>query len=296
MMFPLIQTNHILLQGIHGALAQRMIAPMRRYGTEIVAGVSVGQGGTQVEDIPVFDLVEQAIAAVGDIDTSVVCVPPDQVADAALEAIAAGIRQLVLVPPQVPPLDTLSLINRAKATGTVILGAGSAGLIVPDRFLVGTLDPRCYSVGSVGIIDRTDRVGDAIAWELSQAGIGQSVAVHLGTGSILGTTFADWIPLFAHNDDTKAIVLLEQHLWGNEAAATVIPPHIDKPIFAYVAGQNLPVKAPPGDSATSIAAQKVHALPHTNTAAEKIAAYKAAKIRVAQSPQQLTEWLAKALK
>ncbi|MEA5418986.1 hypothetical protein VB712_07075 [Spirulina sp. CCNP1310] len=295
MMFKMINNRKILLQGIHEPLAQSMIAPMCGYGTAVVAGVSVGHGGTTVAEIPVFDLVEQAIAAVGQIDTSVVCVPPDQVADAALEAIAAGIRQLVLMPHHVPPLDTLTLINRAKATGTVILGAGSAGLIVPDQFLLGSLDPQCYCAGAVGMIDRTNRIGDAIAWELTQAGIGQSVAVHLGTGTILGTTFPDWLSLFANNEDTKAVVLLEQHLLGNKAAATVIPPDFPKPIFAYVAGQHLPFQAPVSDASTSIAVQKVHPLPHTSTAAEKVAAYKAAKIRVATTPKQLADWLQEVL-
>lgn len=285
---PLTHQSHILLQGI-SPLTQASLSLMQAYGTPIAAVVEVGQGGQTWQNLPVFDLVEQATAALGTINTSIVFVPPDQVADAALEAIAAGIRQLVLVPDDVPPLDTLKIVRAARATGTVVLGAGSAGLIVPERFLLGTLKPQCYQAGRVGIIARTSPyLSEAIAWELTQAGLGQSAVVHLGMGNILGSTFADWLPLFVKNEDTHAIVLLEQHLLGNDTANGCLSTERHKPIFAYIAGQRLPPPAtllPP-----------VNTLPHTSTAAQKLTHYQNADIRVARSPRQLVEWLRLALK
>jgi succinyl-CoA synthetase alpha subunit len=268
---------------------------MQAYGTQVVAVIHVGHGGETFADIPVFDLVDEAIAAVGPIDASLIFTPSDQVADAALEAIAAGIRQLVITTPDVPPLDTLHIIRQAKATGTVILGAGSAGLIVPQHFLLGTMNTACYRPGQVGIIDRTRYLGDAIAWQLTQAGIGQSVAVHLGVGDILGSTFADWLPLLAQNEDTQAIVLLEQHRLGNDTATDYLDMALAKPIIAYIAGHSLPVN-PWEQQTLPIAAQKVHALPHTCTAAAKIKDYEKYQIPWARSPQALTEWLQQTLK
>lgn len=263
---------------------------MRAYGAPIAAVVAVGKGGgTTWQGLPVFDLVEQALAAFNTINTSIVFVPPDQVADATLEAIAAGIRQLVLVPKDVPPLDMLKIIRAARATQTVVLGAGSAGLIVPDRFLLGTLRPQCYRAGRVGLIARTSsELSEAIAWELTQAGLGQSVGVHLGVGNILGSTMTDWLPMLMNNEDTQAIVLLEQHLLGNDTANCHLPTSHAKPVFAYVAGQRLPppeLQPPTG-----------HTLPHSSTAAQKLAYYQAANIRVARSPRQLVKWLRLALK
>lgn len=269
---------------------------MQAYGTEVAAVVAVGRGGQAWQGIPVFDLVTQAIAALGEIDTSIIGVPPDQVADAALEAIAAGVRQLVLIPNPVPPLDMLKIIRAARATGTVILGAGSAGLIVPERFLLGTLTPRCYRPGPVGIIGRTSpQLAEAIAWELSQAGIGQSVAVHLGMGNILGSTFADWLPLLAQNEDTRAIVLLEQHLLGNDTAAAQLQAAIQKPVFAYIAGQKLPTSFSLTIEAVAHHCQPVQTLPHTCTTPQKLSDYQTVAVPVARSPRQLVQWLRRAL-
>ncbi|MGB0560217.1 MAG: CoA-binding protein [Spirulinaceae cyanobacterium] len=287
--------RQILLQGI-SALSQASLAPMQAYGTEVAAVVEVGRGGQSWQGIPVFDLVAQAIAALGKIDTSIVGVAPDQVADAALEAIAAGVRQLVLLPNPVPPLDMLKIIRAAEATGTVILGAGSAGLIVPERFLLGTLTPHFYRPGPVGLIGRTSpQLLEAIATELSQAGMGQSVVVHLGVGNILGSTFADWLPLLAQNEDTSAIVLLEQHLLGNDTAAVQLQTTIQKPVLAYIAGQNLPPLVNPTPAATSDFFQSLYTLPHTCTAAQKLKDYQIAQIPVARSLQHLVQWLQEVL-
>lgn len=298
---PLTHQGTVLLQGI-SPLAQASFTKMQAYGTPVAGMVQVGQGGQTWQNLPVFDLVEQAIASLGSIQTSLIFVPPAQVADAALEAIAAGIRQLILVPADVPPLDTLEIIRAARATQTVILGAGSAGLIVPDRCLLGTLNPHCYTLGSIGIIDRTTaHLGEAIAWELTQAGLGQSMFVHLGVGNILGSTFADWLPLFEQNEQTQAIVLLEQHLLGNDTATDYLTQSLrqsqpQKPIYTYIAGQKLPQPSQPNSDTALSVMHQIHALPHTCTAAHKKANSQTAQIRIARSPRQLTEWLRLALK
>ncbi|NEO28640.1 MAG: CoA-binding protein, partial [Kamptonema sp. SIO4C4] len=258
----------------------------------IVAGVSVGQGGHTIHDIPVFDLVEQAIQDVGQIDTTLIFVPPYMILDAALEAIAAGIQQLILIPAGIPPLDVMQLLHKTQNQDILILGGGSAGVLIPGKVLLGTMNPHRYKPGNVAILSRTDpQLTDEVAHILTQAEIGQSIVVHWGTSDIIGANFTDWFKALAKDPETEAIVLLEQSAIGNEAAAAAIPKNYSKPIVAYIAGQEIPVNSIPQDSATLIASQLSEPFPHTSTASEKIAVCKKAKIPVAKSPHQLAELL-----
>ena len=134
--------SKVLVQGITESPAStRAALMMKAYGTNVVAGVSPGRGGLEVEGIPVFDLVEQAVAAVGHVDTAVIFVDAYSVLDAALEAIAAGIRQIAIVTGGVPPLDIVQLVRKAEATETLVIGPNSPGIIVPDKLLLRLITP-----------------------------------------------------------------------------------------------------------------------------------------------------------
>jgi succinyl-CoA synthetase alpha subunit len=286
----------VLIQGIEQPQSLYYAKRMKAYGTSVVAGVSVGQGGTTLEEIPLFDLVEDAIAAGGDIDISIIFADPYHVLDAALEAIEGGIRQLAIATAGIPPLDLMHLFEKAKATNTLILGPGSIGAIVPDKVWIGTCEPLCYTPGKLGIISRTDRLADEVALTLTQAEIGQSIAVHLGTGAMIGSSFRDWLGILEDDPATEAILLIEQHRQGSDEAAQELSSlKLNKPVIAYVVGHKMPATQVESDAASAIASQLTCTTPHTNTAQQKIAAFKKAKIAIADYPSDLPNLVQKVL-
>lgn len=292
--------NHkskILIQGMLNPLAQYSMAQMKAYGTQIVAGVSVGEGGRQWQDIPLFDLVEEAIALVGTVDATLIFVSPLDVLDAALEAIAAGISQLIILSNYIPPSDMVKLLFLARSTQTFILGPGSAGLIIPEQILLGSLEPQFYTPGKVGLISRSNSLTNEIAYHLTQSGLGQSLVVNLGDESILGSSFEEWLPILEEDKTTDAIVLVGQPQGSQEQAAlNYITQTLKKPIIAYLAGRNTPAEKPLGDAAAIVATQLSGILPDTHTASEKIAVFEKAKVPVAKTPSQIPELVQKALK
>jgi succinyl-CoA synthetase alpha subunit len=288
--------SKVLVQGIATPLGAYYAARMKAYGTNIVAGVSVGNGGEQISEIPVFDLVEEAIAEVGAIDIGLIFVEPYKVLDAALEAIAARIGQLIIISRGVPPLDMVYLIRKARATNTFILGSGSHGAIVPEKIWLGISEPKFYTPGKVGLIARTDRLGDEIALTLTKAGIGQSIAVSLGTDGIVGSTFEQWLQTLEEDENTEAIVLLGQPEGNAEiAAAEYIAAAIEKPVIAFIAGFQAPVERGFGDAATIIAAQLSHPTPTRNTDKQVLAALRQAKVSIAKRPSEIPKLLQKVL-
>jgi len=290
------QKTKVLIQGMAEPIGSHYAARLQANGMNIVAGVSSGQGGQDLEGIPTYNLVEEAIAQVGSIETSLIFSPPYAVLDAALEAIAAGLRLLILITKGIPPLDLARLFQKAKATQTLILGPGSAGLVIPDKVCWGTSEPTFYRPGNIGLISRADRLADEVALHLTQAQLGQSIAVHLGTEPMLGSTFAEWFSILNADKGTDAILLIEQHLRGNrEAAVEYLNAKVEKPVIAYIAGSHLPSQAVLGDAASAIAARLTHPIPHTSTAAQKIAACKKAKIPVAKYLAEIPDLIEKAL-
>ncbi len=289
-------SGNAIVQGIAEPAGTYWAEQMQAYGTPLVAGVSAGYGGDRLGGVPVFDLVEQALAATATVTTSIIFSNPYQALDDAREAIAAGIRQLVLATSDLPPLDMLQLLEQATATETRLLGPGQAGIILPGQLMWGMLATECYQPGKIALLSRSQGLLDELAAELTNAGFGQSLAVELGGGATLGSQTHDWLPWLARDRDTQAIALIEHHLSDTRAAAEFIPKTLDKPLVAYVAGHTIAPSEPPQEAAAQIASQFVAPSPHTNTAAAKIAAYQKARIPVAQQPAQLAELLDKALK
>ncbi|MFM7441366.1 MAG: CoA-binding protein [Snowella sp.] len=289
--------SKILIQGVAEPAAAYYATRLYASGTQIVAGVESGQGGSQVGEIPVFDLVEQAVAAKGEIDITLIFLPPYRVLDGALEAIAAGIRQIIIISAGVPPLDMVYLLREAQTTNTFILGSGSQGLLLPGKLWLGTSEPEFYTPGSVGIVSRTEQLMGEIARELTQAGIGQSIAVSLGTDSIIGSTFEQWLQILEEDEATEAIVLLGQPNGCAEiAAAEYIAAAIEKPVVAYIAGLHAPVERRLADATTIIAAQLSHSVPAISTDKQAISAFKQAQVKVAKRPSEIPQLLKTALK
>jgi succinyl-CoA synthetase alpha subunit len=189
------------------------------------------------------------------------------------------------------------LLREAQATNTFILGSGSQGLLIPGKLWLGTGEPEFYTPGSVGIVSRTDQLAGEIARELTRAGIGQSIAVSLGTDAIIGSTFQQWLQILEEDEATKAILLLGQpNACAEIAAAEYIASALEKPAIAYIAGLYAPVERRFADATTIIAAQLSHAVPAVNMDKQAIAAFKQAQVKVAKRPSEIPDLLQDALK
>ncbi len=288
--------HKVLIQGITGALGAIYAPLMKAYGTQVVAGIASGHGGQTVGDIPVFDMVDQALDAVGTVDTTVIFVEPYRVVDAALEAIAAGIRQIVLITEGVPPLDMVRLVRKAEAVETLIVGPDSPGIIVPGQVLLGTHPIEFYIPGSVGLLSRSGTLTYEVALQLTRAGLGQSIAVGIGGDRIVGSSFQQWLQILEEDDQTEAIVLVGE-IGGDseETAARYIAEAIDKPVVAYIAGRTAPKNLPMGHAGAIVASLVAGWGTEIGTADSKIAAFKEAGIPVAERPSQIPDLVKQAL-
>jgi succinyl-CoA synthetase alpha subunit len=218
------------------------------------------------------------------------------VLDAGLEAIAANIRQIVIVTGGVPPLDMVRLLRKAEATDTLIVGSNSPGIIIPDQLLLGIQPTNFYTPGSVGMISCNGTLTYEIALQLSQAGLGQSISVCIGKDAIVGSSFCQWLQILEEDNRTEAIVLVGE-IGGDseEAAAHYIAEAIDKPVIAYIAGRHVPRGRRIGHAGAIIDTQILELGPDTGTAQSKINAFRRAKIPVAERPSQIPELVKRAL-
>ncbi|BAY86469.1 CoA-binding domain-containing protein [Calothrix parasitica NIES-267] len=287
--------SKVIIQGFSEFISATHISQMKAYGTNLVAAVEPGCGGSKQYDLPVFDLVEEVVNKFGDIHTTIICVHPFQVLDAALEAMGSGISQIIIISPGVPPLDMVNLFRRAEAEETIIVGPNSPGIIVPGKILLGTHPSEFYKPGQVGIVSRSTTLTYEIAWELTRVGLGQSLSVSIGSDGVVGSSFIQWLQILDEDENTQAIVLVGQPGGGREeAAANYISEIIDKPVIAYIAG----VHAPPARHwrQTGTLAAVIGRDSEFGTAKSKLQAFKQAKIPVAQRPSQVAELVKKALK
>jgi succinyl-CoA synthetase alpha subunit len=286
--------SKVIIQGFSEFISATHIAQMKAYGTNLVAGVNPGFGGQQLYDLPVFDLVEEVVTQFGVIDTTIVCVHPYQVLDAALEAIASHISQIIIITAGVPPLDMVQLLRKAEACETLVIGPNSPGIIVPGKILLGTQPSEFYTPGPVGIVSRSSTLTYEIARELTKAGLGQSISVSIGSDAIVGSSFLQWLQILDEDETTEAIVLVGQPGGGSEeAAARYIAEAIDKPVIAYIAGR----QAPPGKTwrQTGTLATVVGRPPNFGTAQSKLAAFKEVQVPVAERPSLIPEFVKKAI-
>lgn len=289
--------SKVLVQGITEPLGSIYAPLMQTYSGQILAGISPGHGGQELEGIPIFDLVEQALFSVGTVDTSVIFVPPYQVLDAALEAIAAGIRQLIVVTEGVPPMDMMRLCRIAEAAETLVVGPNCPGIIVPGQILLGTHPAEFYTPGKVGIVSRCGTLTYEVARELSQAGFGQSIALGIGSDRIIGSTFQQWLQILDEDEETEVIVLVGKiGSDSEEVAARYIIEAIDKPVVAYIAGGTLPQSQYTGHAGAVVSSQIAGLRDEVGTAKSKIAALKQAKVPVAERPSQLPDLLKQVLR
>jgi succinyl-CoA synthetase alpha subunit len=286
--------SHILIQGLEHPLVAAAIDRMQAYGTKIVGIVNAGRGGQEFTDLPIFDLVEQAQSAVGKIDTSLIFVPPYEVLDAALEAIAAGIPQLIIITRGVPPLDAIRLLRQASITNTLILGSGSAGIIIPGRLLLGIYQPQLFNLGNVAIVSRNQSLTAEIASELNHAKLGQSIVIHIGSDPLVSSSCRLWLEWLQSDPLTEAIVLVGDICWESEGATTAyLLSKQGKPVVAYLAGIHANTPHPLTDAAIVMSHTLSKPIHDADTIQQRMKTYKRAKIPVAKKIGQIPQLLKK---
>lgn len=279
----------VLVQGITGHQGTFHSKAMIDYGTNIVAGVTPGKGGTKVNDISVYNDVKSAVAKTG-ANASVVFVPAPSAKDAVIEAIDAGIKLIVIVTEHVPSHDMVELLLYSKMNGATIIGPNCPGLAAPGIGKLGIVPNSVLRSGNIGIVSRSGTLTYEIVNYVTESGLGESTVIGIGGDKIPGTTFTDVLGLFEKDDKTSGIVLVGE-IGGSaeEEAAEFIKKNVSKPVFGYIAG----VYAPPGKRmghAGAIISGK------TGTAKSKISALGKAGVLVAKTPKELQDIILKNLK
>jgi len=274
--------SRVLVQGITGREGQFHTQRMLDYGTNVVAGVTPGRGGEWVHGIPVFDSVREAVEATG-AQVSAVFVPARSAADSIGEAAYAGCRLIVCATEGIPVHDVVRLRPFLAARNVRLIGPSSPGIVVPGVAKVGMMPGGIHAPGNVGVISRSGSLAYEIVAGLTRAGLGQSTVVGIGGDYVVGTGFVELLELFDDDPDTEQVVLIGE-IGGLEEqlAAAYIGSHMSKPVVAYVAGLTAPSRrriGHPGAMADLEAA----------SAQEKIAALRAAGVRVAEHPAQVAE-------
>jgi succinyl-CoA synthetase alpha subunit len=279
------ENTKVVVQGLTGGQGRFHGLRNRDYGTKVVAGVTPGKGGTDVEGIPVYDTVDEAVQQTG-ANASFVVVPPKAAPDAIRQAAAAGIPLIVSITEGIPAQDEVLLFNQLKRNhpGTQLIGPNCPGVISPGKCNIGiTAGEIAKPGGPVGIVSRSGTLTYQALYELTQAGIGQTTCVGIGGDPVPGTSFIDCLSRFQADPDTKAVIMIGE-IGGSaeEQAADYIKAEMDKPVVAYIAG----VTAPPGKKMGHAGAIISGS---SGTAQAKIDALEAAGAKVGQNPTEMAE-------
>ncbi|MEM8827752.1 MAG: CoA-binding protein [Cyanobacteria bacterium P01_G01_bin.19] len=288
--------NKVIIQGITESAAAFYIEQMQANGADIVAGVSPGQGGKVIGDIPIFDLVEQVLTVTDTIDTTLVFVPPYLVLDAVKEAIATGIKRAIIFTANVPPLDTIELIRYAQIHNTLILGPNSDGIIIPKRVCLGRLQPSFYQSGKVGLISTSKYLSYEVATELSRADMGNSIAISLGNDRIIGSSVSQWLSILEQDPETEAVVFVGQRIKETEDIASFYKTQGgSKPMVSYIAGLKAPKKPVLNDAISIISNHLLTSIPTSNQERRIINSLKKAGVKLAKKPREIPGLLSEML-
>lgn len=239
------EAKRVLVQGITGREGRIRARLMQEYGTQVVAGVTPGKGGQEIDGVPVFDTVQEAWEKVGAFDVSVLFIPAPIVKSAALEAIDAGVKLLVIVPDRVPIYDVLEIAYSAKQTGARFVGPNTLGVLSPGKAVLGMIGGRAASArawffpGPVGITSRSGGITSSMAYYLAQEGIGATTLVHVGGDVVVGLPHPEVVKLFQSDPETKAIVMFGEIGGSQEeqVADLVNTGEVTKPIVAFIGGK-----------------------------------------------------------
>lgn len=251
----------------------------RNQGTQVVAGVTPGKGGQDVEGIPVFDTIAESVTETG-ANTSMIFVPPPFAANAMNEAIDAGVETVIAITDGVPVMDMLSTYWKAKENGTRLIGPNCPGVLSPGKANVGIIPAQFFEPGPIGVVSKSGTLTYQIGNEIKQAGAGNSSIVGIGGDPIVGSDFIDILALFEEDPETELIVMVGE-IGGDaeERAAEYIAEHVSKPVVAYIAGFTAPPGKQMGHAGAIISGS-------SGTAQAKKEALEARGVRVGQSPTE----------
>ncbi len=284
------ENSKVVVQGLTGSQGRFYGLRNRAYGTKVVAGTNPKKAGTDVEGIPVYATVADAVKQTG-ANTSFIIVPAPFAADAILEAAEGGVPFIVCVTEHIPMHDQARVYNILKRDypGVRLLGPNCAGILSPGKCNIGFNPAEVAMPGHVGIVSRSGTLAYQSIYELTQKGIGQSTAVGIGGDPVPGTSFIDCLQAFQNDPETIAVTMIGE-IGGTqeEEAAEFIKAEMTKPVVAYIAGVTAPPGKKMGHAGAIVSGNR-------GTAQAKIEALKSAGARVAQNPTQLGDLMAEAL-
>jgi succinyl-CoA synthetase alpha subunit len=276
------EDTKLVVQGLTGREGSFHGLRNRDYGTDLVAGVTPGKGGTDVEGVPVYDTVRDAVAEHG-ANTSMVFVPPPLAADAIYEAADAGIETIVCITEGIPAHDMLTLYNHLQRTPSRLIGPNCPGVLSPGKANVGIIPAHFFSEGRVGLVSRSGTLTYQIGNELAQLGVGNSTIVGIGGDPIVGSSFIDVITLFEQDDQTELIVMVGE-IGGDEEERTAdfIAESVSTPVVAYIAGFTAPAGKRMGHAGAIISGS-------SGTAQAKAEALEQRGVRVGRNPTEVAQ-------
>ncbi len=283
------QNTKVLVQGITGRDGSFHAKAMRDYGTQVVGGVTPGKGGQDVDGIPVFNTVSEAVKAT-DANASVIYVPAMLAVDAIYEAADAGLGLIVCISEGIPVLDMLRAYNYLQNKNIILIGGNCPGVISPGKCKIGIMPGSIHRQGNVGLISRSGTLTYEVVSSITQAGLGQSTVVGIGGDPVKGINYIEVLHLFQNDPDTHQIVLLGE-IGGTdeEAAAEYIKKYVSKPVFSFIAGKTAPQGKRMGHAGAIISGGK-------GTAADKVRALEQAGVTVLDRPDIIGEVIAKSLR
>ena len=272
----------VIVQGITGRDGSFHTKKMLEYGTKNVGGVTPFKGGMNIEGVPVFNTMSEAVSRTG-ADTSIIYIPPAFAAGSIIEAAEAGIRNIVCITEGIPVADMMMVAHFVRSRGVRLFGPNCPGIITPGETKIGIMPGHIFQKGSVGVISRSGTLTYEVVHALSAAGLGQSTVIGIGGDPIIGTKFTDCLEAFEKDPATRAVVLIGE-IGGSdeEMAAAFIKEHFSKPVAVFIAGKTAPDGKRMGHAGAIIQAGK-------GTAESKIGLFREAGAVVVDLPVDIAE-------
>lgn len=282
------ETTRVVVSGMTGSEGTFHTRQMLDYGTNVVAGVTPGKGGTEHLGLPVFESVEEAVKATR-ANAGLVFVPAPFAKDAVLECAAAGLPFVTLITEGVPTQDSVTMVNRLRSEGkTRLLGGNCAGIITPGKCKMGIMPGHIFTSGPVGMVSRSGTLTYEIVWELTRAGLGQTTCVGIGGDPVPGTRFIEVLEMFEADPETKGVVMVGEIGGTDEEAGAEFIKTMKKPVVGFISGRTAPPGKRMGHAGAIVSGGK-------GTAQSKVEALLAAGATVADTTSDVPRLLANAL-